>query len=67
LEKGHLNDGATTVADDGTCTKGERTVGEGDGDDAETDTDSIAVGVGDEEDEEIINGNSLEGLLSIVH
>jgi hypothetical protein len=61
-------DGVTTVVDDGTRNKGERTVGGRDGDDAETDTDTIAVGVreGDEEEEEIIDGDSLEGLSSIV-
>ena len=39
-----------------------------DGDDAETDTDTIAVGVkeGDEEEEGIIDGDSLEGHSSIV-
>jgi hypothetical protein len=62
------SDGVTTVVDDGTCNKGERTVGGWDGDDAETDTDTIAVGVkeGDEEEEGIINSDSLEGLSSIV-
>ena len=43
--------------DDGTCNKGERTVGGMDGDDVEADTDTIAVGVsegeGDEEGERI--------------
>ena len=55
-------DGVTTVVDDGTSNKGERAVGGRDGDD------TIAVGVreGDEEDEEIIDGDSLEGLSSIV-
>ena len=54
--------------DDGTCNKGERTVGRRDGDNAETDTDTIAVGVGDgdEEEEGIIDCDSLEGLSSIV-
>jgi hypothetical protein len=48
--------------------QGEWTVGRRDGDDAETDTDTIAVGVreGDEEEEEMINGDSLVGLSSIV-
>jgi hypothetical protein len=35
------SDGVTTIVDDGTCNKGERTVGGRDGDD----TDTIAVGV----------------------
>jgi hypothetical protein len=57
------SDGVTTVVDDGTCNKGERTVGGRDRDDAVTDTDTIAVDVrGDEEEEEIIDGDSLEGL-----
>jgi hypothetical protein len=46
--------------DDGTCNKGERAVGAGDGDD----TDTIAVSV--REGEEIIDGDSLEGLSVIV-
>jgi hypothetical protein len=56
------SDDVTTVMDDGTCNKGERTVGK-DGDNAETDADLIAVGVGegDEEEEEIIDGDLLEG------
>jgi hypothetical protein len=61
------SDGVTTVVDDGTCNKGERTVGGRDRDDAETDTDTIAVGVkGDKEQEGIIDGDSLEKLSSIV-
>jgi hypothetical protein len=58
------SDGVTTVVDDGTCNEGERTVGGRDGDD----TDTIAVGVreSDDEEEEIIDGDSLEGLSSIV-
>jgi hypothetical protein len=54
--------------DDGTCSEGERTVGGRGRDDAETDTDTIAVDVreGDEEDEEMIDGDSFEGLSSIV-
>jgi hypothetical protein len=62
------SDSVTTVVDDGTCNKGERTVGGSDGDDTETDTDTIAVGVkeGDEEEEGIIDGDLLEGLSSIV-
>ena len=61
-------DGVTTVVDDGTCNEGERTVGGRDRDDAVTDADTIAVGVreGEEEEEAIINGDSLEGLSSIV-
>ena len=48
-----------------TCNKGERSVGRRDGGDG---TDAIAVGVreGDEEEEEIIDGDSLERLSSIV-
>jgi hypothetical protein len=62
------SDGVTTVVDDGTCNKGERTIGGRDRDDAETDTDTIAIGVkeSDEEEEEVIDGDSLEGLSSIV-
>jgi hypothetical protein len=62
------SDGVTTVANDGTCNKGEWAVGGGDEDDAETDTDKIAVGIreGEEEEEEIINGDSFEGLSSTV-
>ena len=61
------SDGVTTVVDDGTCNKGERTVDRRGGDDAETDTDTIAVGVkGDKEQEGIIDGDSLEKLSSIV-
>jgi hypothetical protein len=57
-------DGVTTVVDDGTCNKEERSVGRRDGGD---DTDTIAVDVkGDEEEEVIIDGDSLEGLSSIV-
>ena len=62
------SDSVTTVVDDGTCNKGEPTVKGRDGDDTETYTDTIAVGVkGEEEEEEgIIDGDSLEGLSSIV-
>jgi len=58
------SDGVTTVVDDGTCNKGDRTVGGRDRDD----TDTIAVGVreGDEEEEGIIDGDALERLSSIV-
>jgi len=51
-------DGVTTVVDNGTSNKGERTVGRRDRDD----TDTIAVGIreGDKE-EDIIDGDSLEG------
>lgn len=63
-------DGVTTVVDDGTCNEGERTIGGRDRarDDPVTDSDTIGVGVreSDEEDEEIIDGDSLEGLSSIV-
>jgi hypothetical protein len=54
--------------DDGTCNKGGRTIGGRDRDNAETDTNTIAVGVreSDEEEEEIIDGDSFEGLLSVV-
>jgi hypothetical protein len=59
------SDGVTTVVDDRTCNnKGERTIGGRDGDNAETDTDASIRG--DEEDEEIIDGDSLEGLSSII-
>jgi hypothetical protein len=46
--------------DNRTCNEGERSIGERDGGD---DTDTIAVGVreGDEEEEVIIDCNSLEG------
>ena len=51
------SDGVTTVVDDGTCNKGERIVGGRDRDD----TDTIAVGVREvDEEEEIIDGDSLE-------
>ena len=57
----------TTVVEDGTCNKVEGTVGERDGDGVETDTDTIAVDVRErDEDEVIIDGDSLEGLSSIV-
>jgi hypothetical protein len=63
------SDGVTTVVDDGTCNRGERSIGGRDIDD----TDTIAVGVreGDEEEEEMNDGdcrNSLriEELLAIV-
>ena len=54
--------------DDGNCNKGERTVGGRDGDNAETGMDTIAVGIrkGDREEDKIIDGDSLEGLSSIV-
>jgi len=63
-----IENSLTTIVDNGTCNKGEQTVGERDRDDAETDTDTIAVSVreGDEEEEVIIDGDSLEGLSSIV-
>jgi hypothetical protein len=62
------SDGVTTVVDDGTCNKGERTGTGRDGDDAVSDTDTIAVGVGegDEEEEDMIDGDSLDWLSSIV-
>jgi len=60
------SDGVTTVANDGTCNKGEWAVGGRDEDDAETDTDKIAVGIREGEEEEIINGDSLERLSLIV-
>jgi hypothetical protein len=55
------SDSDTTVVDDGTCNKGERTVGGRDRDDAETDTDTIAAGIkeGDKEEEGIIDDDSL--------
>ena len=54
--------------DNRTCNKGERTVGGRDRDDQKTDTDTIAVRVreGDEEEDEMIDGDPLEGLSSIV-
>jgi hypothetical protein len=60
--------GVTTVVEDGTCNDVEGIVGERDGDDADTDTDTIAVGVseGDEDEEEIIDGDALEELSSMV-
>ena len=62
------SDAVTTAVDDGTCNEREWTVGGRDRDDAVTDADTIAVGVreGDEEEEVIIDGDSLEGLSSIV-
>ena len=59
------SDGATTAVDDGTCNKDERSVGRRDRGDA---TDTIAVGVRerDEEEDVIMDGDSLEGLSSIV-
>jgi hypothetical protein len=62
------SDGDTTVVDDRTCNKGERTVGGRNRDDAETDMDTIAVGIkeGDKDEEGIIDGDSLKGLSSIV-
>jgi hypothetical protein len=61
------SDGVTTVVDDGTCNKGEQRVEGRDRVDAETDADTIDVSIkGDEEEERIINGDSLEGLSSIV-
>ena len=60
-------DGVTTVVDGGTCNKGERAIGGRDRDEVGTDTDTIAVDVeGDEEEVEITDGDSLEGLSSIV-
>jgi hypothetical protein len=62
------SDGDTTIVDDRTCNKGERTVGERDRDDAETDMDTIAVGIkeGDKDEEGIIDDDSCKGLSSIV-
>ena len=56
------SDGVTAVVDGGTCNKGKRAVGASDRDD----TDTIAVGVREEEEEEIVDGDSLEGLSVIV-
>jgi hypothetical protein len=50
--------------DDGTCNKGERTVGGRDGDD--TDTIAVSIREGDKGEEEIIDGDSLEWLSVIV-
>ena len=66
--------GDTTVVEDGTCNGGEGRVGESDGEEGvgdaetETETDTVAVGVGegDEDEEYVIDGDSLEGLSSIV-
>jgi hypothetical protein len=60
--------GVTTIVEEGTYNKAEGIVGERDGGDAETDADTIAVGVseGDEDEEEIIDGDSLEKLSSMV-
>jgi hypothetical protein len=58
------SDGVTTIVDDGTCNKGDRTVGGRDRDD--TDTIAVSVREGDKEEEEIIDGNSLERLSVIV-
>jgi hypothetical protein len=52
--------------DNGTCNKGEQTVVGRDGDDAETDADTIAVGVKGDEEEEVIDGDLLEGFSSII-
>jgi hypothetical protein len=59
------SDGVTTVVNNGTCNKDERSVGRRDGGDG---TNTIAVGVGevDEEEDVIMDGDSLEGLSSIV-
>jgi hypothetical protein len=60
-----LSMGVTTIVEDGTCNEVEGTVGERDGDDAETETDTIAVGVREGgEDEKVIDGNALKGLLT---
>ena len=59
--------GVTTVVEDGTCNKEEGTVGGTDGDGVETDTDTIVDGVrGDEDEEEVIGGDAVERLSSIV-
>ena len=59
------SDGVTTVVDDGTCNKGDRTVGGRDRDDT-PDTIAVSVREGDEEEEGIIDGDTLERLSSIV-
>jgi hypothetical protein len=59
--------GVTTVVEVGTCNRGEAIEGGTDGYDVETDVDTIAVGVRErDDDEEVIDGDSLEGLSSIV-
>jgi hypothetical protein len=60
--------GVTTVGEVGTCNEVEGIVGEGDGDGVETDMDTIAVDVRepDEDMVEIIGGDSVERLSSIV-
>jgi hypothetical protein len=56
--------GVTTVVEERTCNEVEGTVGKRDGDDAETE---IAVGVREgDEDEKVIDGDTLEGLSSVV-
>jgi hypothetical protein len=58
------SDGVTTVVEGGTCNKEERSIGGRDGSD-DMDTSAVGIREGDEE-EVIINGDSLKGLLSIV-
>jgi hypothetical protein len=61
--------GVTTVGEVGTCNEVEEgIVGEGDGDGVETDMDTIAVDVREPNEDvvEIIGGDSVERLLSIV-
>jgi hypothetical protein len=66
-ERSGDNTGVTTVVEDGTCNRGERTAGRRDGGDIETDEDTIAVGVRErDEEEEVIGGDSLEELSLIV-
>src|SRR5258708_38937848 len=49
-------DGVTPVVEDGTCNKGEGTVGGRDEEDEETNTDSV----GERDEEEMIDGDPLE-------
>jgi len=55
--------GVTAIVNDGTCNKGERTIGGMGGDNAETNADTIAVSVreGDKEEEEIIGATHSKG------
>jgi hypothetical protein len=57
--------GVTTVVEVGTSNKGEAIEGGIDGDDVETDVDTIGVREREEE-EEVIGGDALKGLSSIV-
>jgi len=63
------SDSMISVMGNRTCNEGERTVGGRDGDDTETDINTIAVSIGEgdeEEDDDMIGGDLLKGLLSII-